>query len=154
MEVREEELKEISFEEADKLDALNSKYFKAEDNIEYVVSFSSWKLGKKMIPNYNDKTKLEEKVVLELTLESLNGANKRGNGEPLSMQWSMISAKQREAFRVYCENGSITKKTFKYKQKGPSTNRTYQIAEVGDKGKESTVTKKREGAGSTTLPAP
>lgn len=117
---------EITFDDAEKLDALASKYFKAETNVQYQLTFSHWCLYRKKVPNFNNKDVLEDKSILELTVDSING-------EPVNQEWGILSAKCRSAFEPYCRNGSILKKVFSYKSKGEGKDKVYQVAEVGDK---------------------
>lgn len=123
----------ISPDEAEELDQLDNKFFKPETNIEYKLSFKEWKLIRKEVPDFNEKSKMVEKTVLKLVIDSLNGKKTRPDGTPLEMIWEILSMKCRMAWDSYYRNGNIVKKTYSYKQKGESKNRTYHISEVGDK---------------------
>lgn len=116
----------VTFEEAQKIDEQNSKYFKPEINKEYKLTFSSWSLYRKKVPHYKNKERLEEKTVLELNVDSLNGM-------PVEMEWGILSQKCRTAFELYCKLGTITKKVFYFKSTGEQSKRTYQVAEAADK---------------------
>jgi hypothetical protein len=124
---------ELNWDEANRLDALESKYFKPETNIKYRMSFSSARLVKKSVPDFNDKTKQVTKVVLCLTLSSLNGETKKSDGSPLDMSWEILSQKCRSAWEPYCRNGNITKMAFEFIQKGEAKERTYQVVVAGPK---------------------
>jgi len=124
---------EISPDEAEKLDQLDNKYFKPETNIEYKMSFKSWKLIRKAVPDFNEKTKMVEKTVLCLVLDSLNGTYTKPDGTPVEVSWEILSQKCRIAWDAYYRNGNIVRKIFSYKQKGDNKDRTYIISEVGDK---------------------
>lgn len=125
---------EIGFEEAEKMDKLSSKFFKPETNIEYKLTFKSFVLVRKSVPCFDDKSKSEIKPVLKLIIDSLDGVKVRPDGTPLALSWEILSPKVRAAFDIYCRNGNILKKQFSFKQKGESKDRTYQVAELGDKG--------------------
>lgn len=124
---------EISPDEAEKMDQLDNKYFKPETNIDYTLSFKSWKLIRKAVPDFNNKEKMVEKTVLKLVIDKLNGTAKKPNGEPIEMSWEILSMKCRMAWDTYYRNGNILTKEFAYKQKGESKNRTYHISEIADK---------------------
>lgn len=123
----------MNFDEAEKMDELESKFFKAESNIEYVLTFSNWKLEIQTVPDYNDKNKQTKKPVLVVTVDSINGTKTKVTGEPIAKEWGILSRKLRETFRPFCESGNITKKTYKFKAKGDGKDRTYTLLEVGDK---------------------
>lgn len=119
-------VKEISFGEAEELDSLETMYFKPETNIQYELTFSAWKLVRKQIPKYKEKETYEEKTILELKVETVNG-------KETDQEWGIISKKLRTAFSTYCVNGNILKKVFSYKQKGDGGDRSYHVSELRDK---------------------
>lgn len=120
--------KEIDFAEADRMDELESKYFKPKLNIEYRLTFSSWRLVRKLIPDYKDKTKMNERTVLELKIESRSDS-------PVEQEWGILAKTCRDAFSAHCKNGNITKKIFSFKAVGTNKAERYEISEVGDKDK-------------------
>ncbi len=148
MEMKEENLEAkeeaISLDEANKLDALESKFFKPETNITYKMSIKEWKLVKKDVPKYDferKKTVVDEKgnpvmisqIVLTLVLDSLNGVSVRSDRTPLKMTWDIKSRNCRNAWEPYLRNGQIDKMLFEYTQKGESTDRKYQVVVSGMK---------------------
>lgn len=127
---------EIGFDEAAKYDALDSNFFKPESNTEYKLTFNSWRLIRKPIPDYNDKTKIIEKTILELGIETINDQVPRDG-----MVWGITSRKCREAFESMCKypedkpknEKNIMTKLVLYKHKGEGKERTYTVNLIGDK---------------------
>ena len=80
------------FDEAEKLDVLNSRYFNAETNVKYILTFApiaptiqgaapiAYELVEKEVPDFNDKTKLVKKVALNLQVDSIDG-------QPVHQEW-------------------------------------------------------------------
>jgi hypothetical protein len=125
--------REISPDEAERMDALDRKYFKPETNIEYKLSFKRWKLVRKMVPQFDNKNLKEEKTVLELAVDSMNGSVAKGDGSQLDIIWEIISPKCRAAWDPHYRNGDIIKKLFSFKSKGEGIHRTYTVVVVGEK---------------------
>lgn len=119
----------LSWDDAEKTDELNSRYFSVGSNTKNTLTFSPepmedkdafdgkcitgrlvkktmavWKDGKK-----TDKT--EEKVVLQMVIDSLNGV-------PCRKIWNIKSKKMRDLFRTYSENKVLTTKKFVFEIKG------------------------------------
>lgn len=120
----ERELK--GFEEAQKLDEANTPFFKPEANTEYQLGFSGYRLVEKAVPDYNDKTKMVNKVILELRVDFLNGRK-------VDKEWGILSVKLRNKWKDYCENGQVTKAIFKYKFTGTGKATDYNITFLGSK---------------------
>ena len=127
------EPREISFEEAEKIDALNSRFFSADVNIGYKLGFSKARLVSKPVPKYKDPTKVEEKAVLELAIDYLDGATTNGAGEPLLKEWGLISPKARVLFEQYMKSGEILKKIFEFKHVQKGETHSYTLVAIGDK---------------------
>ena len=131
MEEIKQEGKQITLDEASRLDVLDNKYFKPMVNVQYRLTFKSWEMVRKLIRDYNDHTKMEEKNVLILLVDSIDGVKC-----PRIQEYSVISKPARDAFEPYLRSGSITKKVINYKMVelgGKQNKRTYQISEVSDK---------------------
>ena len=120
------------FEEAAKVDAQNSSYFKPETNLSYLLTFkvlqdgSAFELVEKELPDFNDKTKIVKKVALNLRVESVNGT-------PVDQEWSVLTPSLRNAMQSACETGALLKKKYKYKSSGEGKQKTHSFAEAGDK---------------------
>ena len=114
------------FEEAEKIDAANTPFFKPEANKEYLLGFNSWRLIEKPIPDFNDKTKLVKKVILELGVDFLNEMK-------VDKEWGIVSGKLRNKFKDYCESGQITKGIFKYKFSGVGKATDYTLTWISSK---------------------
>ena len=118
--VVEEEIKEIGFEEAERLDSFDSMFWKPEVNVEYILTFSKWRLVRREIPKYMKPDEKEERSILELLIDSRDG-------RACEQQWDIISKKLREQIRPYCEGGAITENVFKFKMKGEKSKREYFV---------------------------
>lgn len=127
----------ISLDEAEKLDALESKFFKPETNIKYSMTFKSSKLVRKEVPKYDFVAKkivpneFINQIILTLVLDSLNGVSVRSDKSPLEMTWDIKSRNCRAAWAPYLRNGQLSKMVFEYTQKGESTDRTYHVVVAG-----------------------
>ena len=135
-----------SWEEAEKLDRLNSKFFNVESNKKFRLTFTdtpmedkdafdkqciTGRLVTKTVPVWenNQKTdRTEEKVVLQLVIDSLDG-------EPCMKIWNCKNKKMRNLFRTYAENGLLTKKVFVVEVQGELMKQNYNVIAL-DKKKE------------------
>jgi hypothetical protein len=117
---------------------LDSKFFKPESNMKYKLTFSdevvddkdspdgkcvTGRLVKKMVPvweNGKKTEKLEEKHVLQLVIDALDGA-------PCRKIWNVKNTKMRNLFRTYQENGLLTKKIFIVEIKGEMLKGNYSL---------------------------
>lgn len=113
---------EISSEEAEQFDLLSAKYFSAQQNVPYELTFSRARLARKMVKRYQSE-EMEEKVVLELIVNSINGKN-----TVAPQEWNIKSKKLRDMFDVYYKDGRITKKVFLFKIKGMGKETNYTLA--------------------------
>lgn len=118
----------VGWDEANEYDLLSSKYFKPEQNVEYEMRFSEARLVKRPMPVWegNRKTdKTEDKIVLDLAIESINGKT------PVrEMIWSIKAFKLRNLFEPYARKDLLTKKTFTFKQKGEGMKAEYLLAAI------------------------
>jgi hypothetical protein len=128
----------LSWDEAEKKDELNSKYFSAGSNMKYTLTFSATpvedsdsfdkkcitgRLVKKMMPvweNGKKTDKMEEKVILQMVISSMDG-------EPCQKIWNIKSAKMRAQFRTYAENNLLTAKKFVVVVKGELVKGDYSV---------------------------
>lgn len=128
----------LSWDEAEQKDELSSKYFKVGSNMKYALTFSgvpaedkdsfdskciTGRLVKKVMPVWENGKKTErseEKVVLQMVIESLNG-------EPCQKIWNVKSAKMRALFRTYAENKLLTTKKFVFEIKGELMKGDYML---------------------------
>jgi len=135
-----------SWEEAEKQDKLNSKFFNVESNMKFRLTFSekpmedadvfdnqciTGRLVKKAVPVWenNQKTdKTEEKFVLQLVIDSLDG-------EPCMKMWNCKNKKMRGLFRTYAENNLLTKKVFVVEVQGELMKQNYSVVALDKKGK-------------------
>jgi len=124
--MEDEEMKEISFEEAGKFDDLESKYFSPSLNIPYKLTFSGWSLYRKNVPKYNDKTQTEERTILQLLVDSRDG-------QPCKQEYNVLSIKVRAAFQPYCKDNTITKKVFNLTLKGKTKTDSVQVTPGEDR---------------------
>lgn len=126
----------MTFDEANEIDALSSKYFKPETNIQYELEFGvvsdgkPYRLCRKRMPKFGKKDEMEDKTILELNVVKVNG--KKPETETGSMEWGILSSKLRSAFEPYCTNKNFMKKVYAFKQKGEGKNREYQVSEIRD----------------------
>lgn len=128
----------VTEEQADKIDSMKSRYFKVGSNMEYRLEFSTepiedkdspdgkcitGRLIKKMSPVWKegkDTGAKEEAVMRQMTICKLNG-------EACEKIWNIKSAKMREIFRPYAENGLLGKKIFLLKIKGELKDCDYML---------------------------
>lgn len=126
-----------NFAEAEKVDMVNSKYFKPEVNVPYELTFGNikdspdaahphYKLVEKSIPDFNNPSLKVKKVVLILQVESIDGT-------ATSQEWSILSANLRKTLETPCTSGMLVKKKYRLKASGEGKNKTYTFSEVGDK---------------------
>lgn len=106
-----DEGKAISWEEAKNFDELGNKYFAAKPNVDYKLTFSSFRLVRKQVQDWDNKDAMVEKTVLELVLDSING-NK------VEQQWNVLAFKLRQMFEPYARSKLITEKVFLYNCNG------------------------------------
>ena len=139
-----------SWDEAEKKDKLDAKYFNVESNMKYKLTFSkepmedkdsfdgkcvTGRLVKKTVPvweNGKKTDKNEEKFVLQLVVSSLDGS-------PCRKIWNCKNAKMRNLFRTYAENGLLTQKVFVIEVKGELMKGNYSIVALDKSGKEDTT---------------
>lgn len=127
-----------NFEEAEDADALTSKFFKAKTNIPYKLTFApvepslqgqppvGYRLIQKKIPDFNDKTKLVDKVILQLRIDSVNGT-------PVDQIWDVLQWKLRVQLQSACTTGNILRKVYLYKSIGEGKDKVHTIAESADR---------------------
>ena len=134
MEAKQEKLEEeVSLDEANKMDALESKFFKPKTNIRYDMTFSGYKLIKQTREKYDFTARkiipgeFVTSVVLILHLASLDGKSSKADGTPLEMTWEIRSRNCRAAWEPYLRNGTIDKMKFQFYQEGEQTNRKYNV---------------------------
>ena len=138
---------QATWEEADKKDKLDSKFFNVESNMKYKLTFSNepmedidsfdgkcvtGRLVKKTVPvweNGKKTDKREEKFVLQLVVSSLDGS-------PCRKIWNLKNAKMRNLFRTYAENDLLTKKVFSVEVKGELVKGNYNVVALDKTGKE------------------
>jgi len=136
-----------SWDEAEKKDELDSRFFKIESNRKYKLTFSkepmddqdsfdgkciTGRLVKKTVAvweNGKKTDKFEEKFVLQLVVSSLDG-------ETCRKIWNCKNAKMRNLFRTYAENDLLTKKVFVVEVKGELMKGNYNIVGLDKSGKE------------------
>lgn len=129
----ENEQREITYEEAKRMDELNSKWFTPETNVPFKVTFSEAHLVPQRKPTYQTKDLPYEKQViintpvLVLTMDSLNGSPCQGK------IYEIISPHQREAFRDYYENQTITRYTFQCKVTEMGKKKILSVSVIGEK---------------------
>jgi len=129
MEVKEAEVIDLnSWEEADRRDMEMSRFFKPQINIPYTLTFSAWKLTQRKVPDFKDKTKMNDRVVLELQVDNINGKKLAE-----AKEWGILPMKLRQLFRIPCMNGNITKKKYQVMVSGEGANKQYSLSELGDK---------------------
>jgi hypothetical protein len=127
-----------AWDEAEKKDKLNSKFFSVESNMKYKLTFSAepmedtdsfdkkcitGRLVKKVVPVWENGKKTdrsEEKFVLQLVIETLDGT-------PCRKIWNCKNAKMRNLFRTYAENDLLTKKIFVVEVKGELMKGNYNV---------------------------
>lgn len=127
------------FDEGEKLDILNSLFFKAETNIRYELTFIplarvvpqgqspiTYELVEKDVMDFNDKTKMVKKVCLNLRVDSVNG-NK------VDQEWGILAKAVRDLFKEPCVNGNLLKKKYAFQSKGEGKGKTYSVSEIGDR---------------------
>ena len=113
----------VSEDEAKAIDKLNSPYYTPMSNTTTRFTFSAepmadsespdrqcitGRLVKQMVPVFENgkKTeKTEEKVLRQMVIDSIDG-------KPCRKMWRIKSRKMRDIFKVYADNGLLTKKTF------------------------------------------
>ena len=125
--------KELNFDEAAKIDALNKQFVKLLTNIRTIIGVRKWWLGEITKPDYNDKKKTVTKVVLRLWLDYIDGHTKKPDGTPLDQKLDVTASKFRKQLEPYCNDGSITKYLFSVKPEGEGTDRIYILAVAGPK---------------------
>lgn len=113
----------IDWKKAEEFDLLDSKFFKPETNILYRIGIGSYELIRRKEPDFNDKAKIVEKTVLVLKINKVNNA-------VVAQIWDVRSAKLREKFKPYCENGSLTKYQFDFKRTGVGPETDYNLTPV------------------------
>lgn len=126
------------FDDAEKQDMINSKFFSPETNLKYILTFAplpgklpadpnaGWELVEKDMPDFNDKTKTTRKVCLQLHIDSVNG-------EKVDQEWGVLAKNLRDLFKAPCMNGNLLKKKFEYQSKGEGRSKTYSLSEIGDR---------------------
>jgi hypothetical protein len=122
-----EDGKPISWEEARNFDELSNKYFTAKPNIDYRLTFASFRLVRKQVQDYKNKDVTVEKTVLELVVDSING-------NAVSQQWNVLSFKLRKMFEPYAKSNLVTEKVFLYNCNGlQGSAREYTLAALAAK---------------------
>jgi len=122
----------MTFEQAEEVDMLNSKFFKPKTNIKYELGFgliekpdktkAQYYLYEKMMPDYDDKTKEVKKVSLDIKIVSINGVE-------VNQVWSVLSPKLRNLFATYCDSPNFLKKFYIYKSTGEGKDKTHALSE-------------------------
>ena len=128
----------LTWEEAEKNDELNSRYFTVGSNKKYSLTFSATpmedkdsfddqcvtgRLVKKVMPvweNGKKTDKTEEKTVLQMVISSING-------DACQKIWNIKSRKMRDLFRTYAENNLLTTKKFVFEVKGELMKGDYHL---------------------------
>lgn len=118
--------KPISWDEGKRMRTLDSRFFKPEANLKYILTFSKWELTRKKIPDYNDKTKMVEKTVLELTVDSVGG-------QKVEQRWDITSMKLQDIIEPYCRESILDKRKFEFIMRGDGAKRTFNLAALGDR---------------------
>ena len=116
----------IDWNEAARLDEKNSNFFSPETGKEYLLAFKGWKLVSKLVPDYNDKSKMVEQPVLNLDVESIDG-------QTVTQEWGQLGKGVRDTFKPYCENGMITTQVFKYRKIDKGGKKSHSLVVVGPK---------------------
>jgi len=135
----------VTWDEAERKDKLDSKFFNVESNMKYKLTFSAepmddadtfdgkcitGRLVKKVVPVWENGKKTdrsEEKFVLQLVVESLDGS-------PCRKIWNCKNAKMRNLFRTYAENDLLTKKVFVIEVKGELMKGNYNVVALDKAG--------------------
>jgi len=128
----------VSWDEVEKSDKLNSKFFQVESNMKYKLTFSAegmedkdspdqkcitGRMVKKAVPVWENGKKTEktvEKYVLQFVVNSWDG-------EPCLKIWNCKNAKLRNLFRTYAENKLLTSKVFVVEIKGELLRGNYSV---------------------------
>jgi hypothetical protein len=126
-----------NFDEARKADATNSKFFKADTNTDYKLTFTNlkdspdaahphYKIVERPFQDFNDKTKFVKKVVVILQVETVNG-------NPVNQTWDIIPQTVRKMVETPCTTGSLLKKVYLLQVRGEGKQKTQVLSEAGDK---------------------
>jgi hypothetical protein len=126
-----------TFGEAEEKEQQNSRWFKAETNKVYTLTFTTvkeapdprhphYKIMEKEIPDFNDKTKLVKKMVVILQVDSVNG-------KPVNQEWSIMPKALRGMVQLPCESSALLKKKYLLKTQGEGNKKTYSFVEAGDR---------------------